>query len=152
MAPCRRHLIPTSVLAATVIAVALASLAGLASADSTMDCINRLVPCYQYLNSTAKPPASCCNPLKATQAATIHCLCNLYNTPGMLEKYNINVTQVLRVGQGCGVNATTSVCKASAQPIASPGAAERSSDNGADRAWAGISWFLLLIWASMMLY
>ncbi|XP_030469341.1 non-specific lipid transfer protein GPI-anchored 7 [Syzygium oleosum] len=147
----RRCSIPMPVLAAAVIAAAFAG--RLASADSTMDCINRMVPCYQYLNSTAKPPASCCNPLKAQEAATIACLCNLYNTPGMLEKYNINVTQVLRVGQGCGVNATTSVCKESAaQSPTSPGVAGSSGHNGGNRAWTGISWFLLSIWASVMLY
>ncbi|KAL3743213.1 hypothetical protein ACJRO7_018506 [Eucalyptus globulus] len=155
MARCRRHPIPTSVLAATVIAVALSSILGsslVSAADSTMSCINRLVPCYQYLNSTAKPPASCCNPLKADVAATIHCLCNMYGTPGMLQKYNVNVTQVLRIGQGCGINSTTSVCKESAQSPASPGAANANSNSGANRVWTGISWFLLLIWASTMLY
>ncbi|XP_048141185.1 non-specific lipid transfer protein GPI-anchored 7-like isoform X2 [Rhodamnia argentea] len=119
----RRHAFPMSVLAAVLAAavIAAAFASRLASANSTTDCINKLVPCFQYLNSTAAPPASCCNPLKAQVATAIGCLCNLYNTPGLLDRYNINVTQVLGVAHGCGVNATTSVCKASAQSPTSPG-------------------------------
>ncbi|KAI3410209.1 AAI domain-containing protein [Psidium guajava] len=146
----RRHSFSMPVLAATVIAAALAS--HLASADSTMDCINKLVPCYQYLNSTAAPPASCCNPLKAEAATAIDCLCNLYNTPGLLDRYNINVTQALGVAQGCGVNATTSICRESALSPTSPGVAGSNGSSGGIRVWTGVSAFRLLIWASMMLY
>lgn len=66
-------------------------------------CAASLVPCSDYLNATRKPPASCCDPLKEAVDKQLACLCNLYNSPDLLNSLKINVTQALRLPTLCGV-------------------------------------------------
>uniref|UniRef100_A0A166CM06 Bifunctional inhibitor/plant lipid transfer protein/seed storage helical domain-containing protein n=1 Tax=Daucus carota subsp. sativus TaxID=79200 RepID=A0A166CM06_DAUCS len=66
-------------------------------------CASGLVPCADYLNATSKPPASCCDPIKEAVTKQLPCLCNLYNTPGLLKSFGINVTQAVRLPTLCGV-------------------------------------------------
>lgn len=77
---------------------------------TTQTCAAKLVPCAEYLNST-NPPASCCNPIKEAVTTDLACLCNLYNTPGLLASMGINVTQALQLTRACGVPNDTSTCK-----------------------------------------
>lgn len=67
-------------------------------------CASGLVSCADYLNATSTPPASCCKPLKDAVAKQLQCLCNLYNTPGLLKSFGINVTQAIRLPTLCGVS------------------------------------------------
>lgn len=94
-------------LLAAVLAVAFMRSAEAQS--STPSCAQKLVPCASYLNST-NPPDTCCNPIREAVATELDCLCNLYNTPGLLESLGINVTQALQLTQACHVNGTTSRC------------------------------------------
>lgn len=66
-------------------------------------CANALVPCSDFLNATTKPPASCCDPLKDAVDKQLACLCNLYNSPDLLNTLRINVTDALRLPTLCGV-------------------------------------------------
>lgn len=77
--------------------------------SSTPSCAQKLTPCAEYMNST-KPPESCCNPIKQTVATERDCLCNLYNTPGLLALFGVNITQALQLTRACGVNPDTSLC------------------------------------------
>ncbi|PKI49481.1 hypothetical protein CRG98_030098 [Punica granatum] len=104
-----------------VLAVALAA-ALILSAEaqsSTPACAQQLVPCANYMNST-NPPDTCCNPIREAVATERECLCNLYNTPGLLQSLGINVTQALQLTRACGVNADTGLCNASALSPSSP--------------------------------
>ncbi|XP_031393451.1 lipid transfer-like protein VAS [Punica granatum] len=139
-----------------VLAVALAA-ALILSAEaqsSTPACAQQLVPCANYMNST-NPPDTCCNPIREAVATERECLCNLYNTPGLLQSLGINVTQALQLTRACGVNADTGLCNASALSPSSPstpGGVPGNGDNDAGRMmWSGLPG-LLLLWASMLLY
>lgn len=73
------------------------------SAQSTSGCISNIILCGNYVATTAIPPQSCCVPLKIAITTQIDCLCGLYNTPGLLQSFNINVTQALDVPKRCGM-------------------------------------------------
>ncbi|XP_074374326.1 non-specific lipid transfer protein GPI-anchored 30-like [Apium graveolens] len=40
-------------------------------------CINKLVPCLNYLNGTGNPPDDCCDPLKSVIKSNPECVCSL---------------------------------------------------------------------------
>ncbi|CAI0541281.1 unnamed protein product [Linum tenue] len=65
-------------------------------------CASKLIPCT--------PPASCCDPIKEAVRTELPCLCNLYNTPGLLASFGINVTQAVALTTRCGISADTSSC------------------------------------------
>ncbi|OWM71843.1 hypothetical protein CDL15_Pgr017726 [Punica granatum] len=95
-----------------VLAVALA--AGVAEGQATASCLQKLTPCVQYLNRTGVPPDTCCSPVKEAVANEKACLCSVYNTPGLLQSFGVNSTQVAAVAKSCGVNADAStICSGS---------------------------------------
>ncbi|CAN1834284.1 Non-specific lipid transfer protein GPI-anchored 7 [Linum perenne] len=65
-------------------------------------CASKLVPCA--------PPATCCDPIKEAVKTELPCLCNLYNTPGLLNSFGINVTQAIGLTKRCGISADISNC------------------------------------------
>ncbi|XP_057753066.1 non-specific lipid transfer protein GPI-anchored 7-like [Arachis stenosperma] len=125
-----------------------------ASSSSDNSCASQLIPCADYLNST-KPPSSCCTPLKQTVATQLTCLCNLFNTPGLLESFHINVTQALELSRNCGITQGISSCKESAPSPSSSSTTTPPATPGSDKGSAarvavtGFS-FLALFWASML--
>ncbi|PSS11500.1 Lipid transfer-like protein [Actinidia chinensis var. chinensis] len=143
-----------SVVAAVVVAAVLMVVAE--GQSSTPSCGQKLIPCANYINAT-NPPSSCCEPLREAVTKEITCLCNLYNTPGLLASFGINITQALLLPGRCKISGDLNSCvKASAptSPSSSepPPATPGNDKNGVDRiAGTGIS-SLLLFWASLMLY
>ncbi|KAE9597713.1 putative bifunctional inhibitor/plant lipid transfer protein/seed storage helical [Lupinus albus] len=124
-----------------------------AQTTTVASCAQSLIPCADYLNST-NPPSSCCDPLKETVATQLKCLCDLFNTPGLLESFKVNVTQALGLSRLCGIKSDLSSCSAGSAPSPSsssiPPPATRGGDSGAGKvAFSGFS-FLLLFWASML--
>ncbi|XP_059642949.1 non-specific lipid transfer protein GPI-anchored 7-like [Cornus florida] len=148
--------VTTVVVVVVVVVVMVAT--RVAEGQSTPSCAQKLVPCANYINST-NPPASCCDPLREAVTQDRECLCNLYNTPGLLASLGINVTQALLLPGHCNVPGNTSACtKATTPPTSSsvPATATTSTvpappSNGAKVASMGTS-SLLLFCASMMLY
>ncbi|KAF5935549.1 hypothetical protein HYC85_026678 [Camellia sinensis] len=88
-----------------VVAVAFLAAAtkGTQAQSSTPSCGAQLASCATVLNST-NPPSSCCVPLKEALTNQTACLCNLYNTPGLLASLGINVTQALLLPQHCNIS------------------------------------------------
>ncbi|KAK7330718.1 hypothetical protein VNO77_24916 [Canavalia gladiata] len=136
--------------------VALVLMTGFADAQSNVpSCAQQLVPCVNYLTNSTNPPSTCCNPLRQTVANELPCLCNLFNTPGLLQNFNISINDALQLSRNCGITSGISSCKtgapspASGAPPATPGGGDKG---GAGRvSFAGLS-FLLLAWASMLLF
>ncbi|KAI4302760.1 hypothetical protein MLD38_038469 [Melastoma candidum] len=115
-----------------------------ASGQSTPKCVVQLVPCYQFLKSTSKVPDSCCNPMRDAVENQRDCLCKLYQTPGLLQTYNINITQVFGLTKACGVTASTDFCAASvaespsSSPAAIPGKDQNRASSIGKAAWGGL--------------
>ncbi|CAL5442169.1 unnamed protein product [Camellia sinensis] len=147
-----------------VVAVAFLAAAtkGTQAQSSTPSCGAQLASCATVLNST-NPPSSCCVPLKEALTNQTACLCNLYNTPGLLASLGINVTQALLLPQHCNISgpALTACSKNPASPSSSepsPGcgldciATPGKHSNGVGRiALSGMS-IILLFGTSMMLF
>ncbi|KAM6567203.1 hypothetical protein CsatA_026331 [Cannabis sativa] len=68
----------------TIMAILLLVVMTLGMAEAQMpSCASKLVACADYLNST-KPGEECCTSIKQVVATELPCLCNLYNSPGVL--------------------------------------------------------------------
>ncbi|KAK1381868.1 hypothetical protein POM88_019603 [Heracleum sosnowskyi] len=93
----------TKMVTVTVVLVVVMTVILSAEGQDIPSCASGLVPCADYLNATTKPPASCCDPIKEAVTKQLPCLCNLYNTPGLLKSFGINVTQAVKLPTLCGV-------------------------------------------------
>ncbi|XP_057462049.1 non-specific lipid transfer protein GPI-anchored 7-like [Actinidia eriantha] len=146
----------TKISAVVVVVVAAVVLVVAEGQSSTPSCAQKLVPCANYINST-NPPSSCCEPLREAVTKEMTCLCNLYNTPGLLASFGINITQALLLPGRCKIPGDLNSCVKASAPISPsssepPPATPGNDKNGADRiAWTRTS-SLLLFWASLMLY
>ncbi|CAN8235054.1 unnamed protein product [Cochlearia groenlandica] len=91
--------------------------------DSTqvMACMQKLMPCKQYLH-VANPPPSCCGPMKEIVEKDATCLCTVFNNPEMLKALNLTKENALDLPKACGTKPNISLCTkiASSSPIASP--------------------------------
>ncbi|KAL2321611.1 hypothetical protein Fmac_025990 [Flemingia macrophylla] len=92
-----------------------------AQSDTNTSCAQDLIPCANYL-SDPNPPSSCCDPLKRTVATQLTCLCNLFNTPGLLSSFNISVADALTLSRRCGVTSDLSSCQNGTAPAPASGA------------------------------
>ncbi|KAL8256012.1 hypothetical protein R6Q59_031079 [Mikania micrantha] len=140
----------TVVIALTVIAVSIST-----AQAQAQTCASKLVPCGPYLNSTATPPSSCCDPIKETVRTDLQCLCNLYANPSFLSSIGVNIEQALRLPRLCGVSSDTSVCKTAQAPNGSgpkPPPANTPGGNSAGRIASSGAIGLLLISVYMMLF
>ncbi|XAR54984.1 hypothetical protein NMG60_11030342 [Bertholletia excelsa] len=144
----------TSVLVMAVVAVALTAATlteGATPPPPTPSCAAKLVPCVDYINST-NPPASCCDPLREAVNTEMDCLCSLFNTPGLLAQFRINVTDALLLPSRCKITDSLNPCVNASAPSSSPPPATPGNDNnGVGRiAWTGIPG-IILFWASLKL-
>ncbi|XP_050229331.1 non-specific lipid transfer protein GPI-anchored 7 [Mercurialis annua] len=133
----------------TVAILFIATTITITEAQSTATCAQKLVPCGEYLNTTTTPPNTCCSSIKEAVEKELTCLCNLYNTPGLLESFGVNVTQAIALTRRCSVNADLSACSkvgAEAPTTTPPGVP--GNDSGR-MAWTGFSSLLLLCVTSL---
>ncbi|KAJ9173440.1 hypothetical protein P3X46_016575 [Hevea brasiliensis] len=121
------------------------------NAQNVASCAQKLIPCGDYLNTTTTPPESCCGSIKEAVTNELPCLCNLYNSPGLLQSFNINITQALALTRRCGVNADLSACTKAESPGSVPPPPGVPGNDGSRMAWTGFSG-LLLLWVSSLFY
>ncbi|KAL2901880.1 Lipid transfer-like protein VAS [Bienertia sinuspersici] len=101
-----------------MVVVMVLCMAAIATAQTSTggipQCATKLVPCFNYLNSTTTPPSECCNPIKEAVTKERACLCSIYNNPVLIQALHINVTQALNLVTLCHVDAVVdpSICKA----------------------------------------
>ncbi|GAB4857034.1 hypothetical protein Ancab_014944 [Ancistrocladus abbreviatus] len=147
-----------SLAAALAMAVLMVWLSStITTAKAQESCASTLTPCLQFLNSTAKPTPSCCDPLASAVKTQKACLCALFNDKSLLKSINVNITRVLELPKDCGFSASeASVCASSPAPSPSPSSASvpPPSGNGAagSTTWTGLSSLLILWMASLMVY
>ncbi|XP_047339174.1 non-specific lipid transfer protein GPI-anchored 7-like [Impatiens glandulifera] len=90
-------------------------------------CAAKLATCASFLNAT-KPPSSCCGPLKDALTNDFVCLCNLFNTPGLLTSFGINVSEIVTLPARCKIHgADISACSKVHAPASSPAPTPASS-------------------------
>ncbi|GFZ06971.1 hypothetical protein Acr_18g0011410 [Actinidia rufa] len=99
----------TKISAVVAVVVAAVVLVVAEGQSSTPSCAQKLVPCANYINST-NPPSSCCEPLREAVTKEMTCLCNLYNTPGLLASFGINITQALLLPGRCKIPGDLNSC------------------------------------------
>ncbi|XP_065857994.1 non-specific lipid transfer protein GPI-anchored 7 [Euphorbia lathyris] len=122
-------------------------------AQATATCAQTLIPCAEYLNTTTTPPDTCCGSIKKAVANDLTCLCNLYNTPGLLESFGVNVTQALALTGRCSVTTDLSACgKSTAEgPTSTMTPPGVPGNDGSRVAWTGFSG-LVLLWGASLFY
>ncbi|KAL6986077.1 hypothetical protein U1Q18_019444 [Sarracenia purpurea var. burkii] len=142
-----------SEILAFVMAVALVAATREAAGQSTPSCAEKLTPCANYINATS-PPTACCDSLKEAITTQLSCICNLYNTPGLLASLGINVTEAVTLPHRCNLTGDLSACTKASSPNSSsepPPATPGNGKNGVGKiAWTGIS-SMLLFSASLVL-
>ncbi|KAH0643131.1 hypothetical protein KY290_034738 [Solanum tuberosum] len=149
------------------VAITAALLSATITDAQTTSCASKLIPCEPFLNSTSKPSASCCDPLREAVTEDLQCICKLFENPTLLPSLGINITQVIALLKNCNIPGDVNTCKAggpsspSPSKGTSPAAAPSSSSpsektppvttpaskdkNGVSTvAWTGMSSFLVL--------
>jgi len=120
-----------------IMAMVLFSVCGPArGADSSGDntCISGIIPCQSSLNTTGRPPNSCCTPLVKVYNTDKACLCGLLNDTALIKQFNVNVTEALQLPVRCGLNANISSCSdlgttTNSSTTPSPGSSSSPSTN-----------------------
>ncbi|KAK9678049.1 hypothetical protein RND81_11G184700 [Saponaria officinalis] len=82
------------------------------SSSSSSSCVNSLVPCIKYLNSTRDPPDSCCDPLREVIKTDQECMCQMISTQGTFQAQllGINISQVEMLPERCGQRVNPLAC------------------------------------------
>jgi len=79
---------------------------------SQPSCIQKLLPCQQFLKPPASTPtAACCLPLKEMVSGDPKCLCDVFDNPDLLKSLNVTQDDAMKLAKACAVNADISVCK-----------------------------------------
>ena len=100
----------------TALLLVLASAMAFQGRAQDTSCMNRLIPCLNYLNGTRDPPPSCCNPLKSVIDSNPDCLCALISRDGSdrAEQAGIDVSQAQLLPGRCGEHVNPLSCLAAA--------------------------------------
>ncbi|KAG7017881.1 Lipid transfer-like protein VAS, partial [Cucurbita argyrosperma subsp. argyrosperma] len=100
----------------TAMLLVLASAMAFQGRAQDTSCMNRLIPCLNYLNGTRDPPSSCCNPLKSVIDSNPDCLCALISRDGSdrAEQAGIDVSQAQLLPGRCGEHVNPLSCLAAA--------------------------------------
>ncbi|XP_009360067.1 non-specific lipid transfer protein GPI-anchored 3 isoform X2 [Pyrus x bretschneideri] len=105
--------------------------------DSSMQCVQKLIPCQAYLKAPEKAPSTCCLPLKKLVLDNTECLCTLFNNDDMLSNFNITQGDALKLSKACDANADISVCKKdAASPVSTASPSNNSNSPGSSKSAA----------------
>ncbi|XP_008802447.1 non-specific lipid transfer protein GPI-anchored 30-like [Phoenix dactylifera] len=69
----------------------------------TLPCLERLLPCQEYLNHE-KPPQICCKVVGTVLAAVPRCFCTLFNNPEVVENLHTTREEALKLPDKCSYN------------------------------------------------
>ncbi|EXB54438.1 hypothetical protein L484_018996 [Morus notabilis] len=129
--------------------IAVAMVLAMTAKAQTQTCISKLAQCADSLNKT-KPDQSCCTAIKDAVTTEFPCLCNVFNTPGLLTGFGVTVDEALNLTKACDVPINLSQCNStSPSPSPVPGG---DNHNGAETtAWTGVS-TLCVFFVSILFY
>ncbi|OAY76894.1 hypothetical protein ACMD2_03058 [Ananas comosus] len=129
-----------AVVAAAVILSGIKPVLG----QTNLPCVQELVPCAIYLNST-NPPASCCNPLKNAFTNELPCACAVFQNPAILKGLGLDVTTGLALIRHCNITGVSpSLCSsaptpATTPPTPTPGLRPNGANSLYRATWTGMS-------------
>ncbi|KAL5142849.1 Lipid transfer-like protein VAS [Glycine soja] len=105
-------------------------LPGLAQGDFLQDakCMQRLLPCQEFLKSPNNPSPACCEPLKEMHENNTQCLCNFVNNTPLFQSLGASKDEILKLPQACGIDVELSKCNNTA---AGGGSSQESSSSPA---------------------
>lgn len=94
------------------IAMLLVVLISAQAQQGDRSCINKLVPCLNYLNGTRNPPDDCCDPLKSVIKSNPECLCSLITNQGtkQAKEAGIDVNEAQQLPARCGQHVNPISC------------------------------------------
>uniref|UniRef100_A0A1J3FY00 Bifunctional inhibitor/plant lipid transfer protein/seed storage helical domain-containing protein n=1 Tax=Noccaea caerulescens TaxID=107243 RepID=A0A1J3FY00_NOCCA len=145
----------TMIFAAAMTVIAFISLPAVEAQAST-SCVSKLVPCFGALNTTTKPSKDCCDSIKEAVEKELSCLCNIYNTPGLLSQFNVNASQALNLSRRCDVDTDLTSCSASGTPSPKaslpPPGGNKEKDVGAGNKLAGYGVTVILSLVSTIFF
>ncbi|CAA7034181.1 unnamed protein product [Microthlaspi erraticum] len=146
----------TMIFAAAMTAIAFISLPAVEAQAST-SCVSKLVPCFSALNTTTKPSKDCCDSIKEAVEKELSCLCNIYNTPGLLSQFNVNASQALNLSRRCDVDTDLTSCSASGTPspkasLSPPGNKDKDVGAGNKLAGYGITTVILSLVSTIIFF
>ncbi|GAA0147274.1 hypothetical protein Leryth_013335 [Lithospermum erythrorhizon] len=77
---------------------------GEAQQQNTSECMNRLLPCSDYINNERDPPSSCCEPLKHVIENEPECLCSMMSVQGAnrAERAGVDLSKAQMLPARCG--------------------------------------------------
>lgn len=73
-------------------------------------CVQKLLPCQEYVKTQSNPSPACCAPLKEIHENDTQCLCNFVNKPQILQSISVSKEDILKLPQACGVNVKLDKC------------------------------------------
>ncbi|KAG5037300.1 hypothetical protein AAZX31_07G098200 [Glycine max] len=95
-------------------------------------CMQRLLPCQEYLKSPNNPSPACCEPLKEMQENNTQCLCNFVNSTTLFQSLGGSKDEILKLPQACGINFDPSKCN----NTGGGGSQEQSSTSSSEGEYA----------------
>lgn len=78
--------------------------------EAQTECVSKLVPCFNDLNTTTTPSKDCCDSIKEAVDKELSCLCTIYTTPGLLSQFNVTTDKALGLSRRCNVTTDLSAC------------------------------------------
>lgn len=107
-----RLLLQALAVAGACMSAAVAQEQATAAASGVPPCASKLAPCGAYLKDTtgAKPPASCCDPLKEVATTEAACMCAVLADTAALQALGVAPEQGMGLALRCGVNTDASTC------------------------------------------
>ncbi|XP_068636150.1 non-specific lipid transfer protein GPI-anchored 30 [Aristolochia californica] len=122
------------------------------SAAQDVSCLNQLVPCLNYLNSSRNPSSDCCDPLRSIIQSNPQCVCSNLNGNTGAGQNGINVTEVLMLPAKCGLNVNAATCATDSSPrTSSPGSSPTTRTSVPSSGTVFLSANVLLVAALSMI-
>ncbi|KAG7584842.1 Bifunctional inhibitor/plant lipid transfer protein/seed storage helical domain superfamily [Arabidopsis thaliana x Arabidopsis arenosa] len=122
-------------------AMTVMALVSVPAVEAQTECVSKLVPCFNDLNTTTTPVKECCDSIKEAVEKELTCLCTIYTTPGLLSQFNVTTDKALSLSRRCNVTTDLSACTAKGAPSPKaalpPPAGNTKKDAGAGNKLAG---------------
>lgn len=85
---------------------------------SSMNCMEKILPCQPYLTpGPVPPPANCCTPIKELITNDTKCICDTFNNPLVRGSLNVSIEDVMKLPKACNETFDLGVCNKTGNSI-----------------------------------